>query len=105
MPYEHENHRTDPVDLRPVELVGDVANAVLQYHAQGMDAMEEYVCPLTIGAGCAACVACCQLATCHRCAVASLPLSEEELQSLLQVTPVDTSVCCAWHTPDNCNGT
>ena len=32
---------TDPVDLRPVEIVNDVANAVLQYHAQGMDAMEE----------------------------------------------------------------
>ena len=34
-------HNIDPVDLRPVEVVNDVANAVLQYHAQGMDAMEE----------------------------------------------------------------
>lgn len=38
--YEERQHH-DPVDLRPLEVIGDVSNAVLQYHSQGMDAMEE----------------------------------------------------------------
>ena len=38
--YEERRHY-DPVDLRPLEIVGDVSNAALQYLSQGMDAMEE----------------------------------------------------------------
>lgn len=41
---QQQQPHLDPVDLRPVEIVGDVANAVMQYHAQGMDAMEECAC-------------------------------------------------------------
>lgn len=49
------------VNLRPLEIIGDVSNAVLEYCAQGLDAMEE-------------------------CAASSLSLEQAELDSLLQGT-------------------
>ncbi|DBA94361.1 hypothetical protein WJX77_003460 [Trebouxia sp. C0004] len=49
------------VKLRPLEIIGDVSNAVLEYCAQGLDAMEE-------------------------CAASSLSLAQAELDSLLQGT-------------------
>ena len=38
---QQTHHHAEAVDIRPMEIVGDVANAALQYHAQGMSALEE----------------------------------------------------------------
>ncbi|DBA89736.1 hypothetical protein WJX79_000816 [Trebouxia sp. C0005] len=56
-----EQNDEPAVTLRPLEIIGDVSNAVLEYCAQGLDAMEE-------------------------CAASSLSLEQAELDSLLQGT-------------------
>ena len=38
---QRTEYHAETVDIRPMEIVGDVASAALQYHAQGMGALEE----------------------------------------------------------------